>query len=60
MITLFDEKQIIRAYTHEKIAEGRTEGRAMDVTLLLQAGIAQELIASSLNMTLEEVNALKR
>ena len=63
MISLFDNDQIVRAYTKEKVEEGRAEGKketAIETAkrMLLKA-MPTDLIAELSGLSLAEVNALK-
>ena len=63
MISLFNNDQIVRAYTKEKVEEGRAEGKketAIETAkrMLLKA-MPTDLIAELSGLPLAEVNALK-
>ena len=75
MVSLFDNDQIVKAYTKEKIEEGREEGRkeglkegcakgetlkALEVAKkMLQESFSQDVVARISGLPLSEVNALK-
>ena len=59
MVSLFDNDQIVKAYTKEEIEEGREEERLDVAKKMLQESFSQDVVARISGLPLSEVNALK-
>ena len=55
MMTLFEEEQIIKAYTKDVLEQGIEQGRILQLIKLVESGdITVERAAQKSNMTVEE------
>ena len=59
MVSLFDNDQIVKAYTKEKIEEGQTLKALEIAKKMLQESFSQDVVARISGLPLSEVNALK-
>ena len=59
MVSLFDNDQIVKAYTKEKIEEGREEERLDVAKKMLQESFSQDVVARISGLPLSGVDALK-